>query len=151
MVRKQRKDDVPARQPADLPSRVKDLDPVVADALLAGLPLQESRAQDMDLSGRKLSGLVAAGSLLDHVSFANGHILSSRLRDVRLVQCDFSHAVLRGFEATRVECIDCRLIGMKAIECRWKDVLIENCDVRYAQFNDGHVHHCEFKASNLSE
>ena len=58
---------------------------------------------------------------------------------------------MRGFEATRVEFIDCRLTGMMAIECRWQDVLIENCDGRYAQISDGKLHTCEFKASNFAE
>lgn len=70
---------------------------------------------------------------------------------MRLINCDFSNAVLRGFEARRVEFLDCRLIGMRAIECRWDDVLVERCDARYAQFRDGHLRTCEFRGSHLGE
>ena len=99
------------------------------------------------LSGRKLPGLTARCSIFESVSFAGCELPSPRFRDVRLIKCDLSNATLRGFEATRVEFIDCRLTGIVAIECRWQDVLVENCDGRYAQFNDGRIHTGEFKVA----
>ena len=67
-------------------------------------------------------------SLIEAVSFANATIQSVRLRDVRFVRCDLSNSVMRGLQANRVEFIDCRLMGMKAAECRMEDVLLERCD-----------------------
>jgi len=67
------------------------------------------------------------------------------------VKCDLSNAVFGRFEARRVEFIDCRLLGMKTSACRWQDVLIENCDARYAQFNGGVLRSCEFKGTRLDE
>jgi uncharacterized protein YjbI with pentapeptide repeats len=133
-----------------LPS-LECLTQVVDETVLAGLPLEESCAQNIDLPGRKIPSLVAWNSLFDRVSFANCEISSFRLRDVRLVKCDLSNTVLRSFEASRVELIECRLIGMRAIECHWQDVLVENCDMRYAQLNDGKTRSCEFKACHLGE
>jgi len=124
-----------------------DLTPVIDEIMLGGLPLEESCAQNIDLSGRKIPSLIVWNSHFDHVSFASCEISSFRLRDVRLVKCDLSNAILRGFEASRVEFIECRLIGMRAIECHWQDVLVENCDMRYAQLNDGKARSCEFRAS----
>ena len=151
MVTNRRKNEFMSRRsPENLPSLV-DLTPAIDETVLAGLPLEESCAQNIDLSGRKIPSLVAWNSHFDHVSFASCEISSFRLRDVRLVKCDLSNAVLRGFEASRVEFIECRLIGMRAIECHWQDVLIENCDMRYAQLNDGKARSCEFRASHLGE
>jgi uncharacterized protein YjbI with pentapeptide repeats len=146
MAAKRRKDEAPQRQPPDLPPLLDG-----REAITEGEPIEESRVVGIDLSGRKLSGLAAKGSIFESVSFAGCHIPSPRFRDVRLVKCDLSNATLRGFEATRVEFIDCRLTGMIAIECRWQDVLVENCDGRYAQISDGKLHTCEFKGSNFAE
>ena len=150
MSRKPGQKQVPSRVPPDLPGP-DGLPLLDIDALLSGLPFEESRAEGLDLAGKKIPALTAKDSLLDKISFAGCEVLSLRLRDVRVSNCDFSNAVLRGFEATRVELIDCRLIGMRAIECRWKDVLVENCDARYAQFNDGQLVSCEFKGSHMGE
>jgi uncharacterized protein YjbI with pentapeptide repeats len=56
-----------------------------------------------------------------------------------------------GVEATRVEFVDCRLIGLKAIECRWEHVLLERCDSRYAQFADGAAPSSDFIETQLQE
>ena len=89
--------------------------------------------------------------LLERVSFAHCTIGSCRFRDVRLEKCDLSNALLRGSEATRIELVDCRLTGLKAIECRWRDVLIGNCDACYAQFTNGAVIVSELKTSQFQD
>jgi uncharacterized protein YjbI with pentapeptide repeats len=151
MVANRRRNELaPRRPPENLPSLV-DLTPVIDEIVLAGLPLEESYAQNIELSGRKIPSLVAWNSLFDRVSFASCEISSFRLRDVRLVKCDLSNAILHGFEASRVELIECRLIGMRAIECHWQDVLVENCDMRYAQLSDGKARSCEFRECHLGE
>ena len=86
---------------------------------------------------------------LDHVSFAGTKINKLRLRDVRLIECDFSNAV--GFEATRAEFVHCRMTGLRALGCQWRDVLVENCDLRYAQLNDSQIRSSEFKSCNMAE
>lgn len=139
----------PERQPPDLPSAIDDL--AVLTEIAPGETVNESHVVGIDLSGRKLSSLSVKCSILEGVSFTGCVIPSPRFRDVRLIQCDLSNATLRGFEATRVEFIDCRLTGMITIECRWQDVLIENCDGRYAQLNDGKFQTCEIKGCNFSE
>jgi uncharacterized protein YjbI with pentapeptide repeats len=40
---------------------------------------------------------------------------------------------------------------MKAIECRWRDVLVENCQSRYAQYNDGALCATEFRSTQLED
>ena len=146
MVPKRKKDQPPQRQPPDLPPH-----PDEKESITEGEPVEESRIAGLDLSGRKLPGFSVKSSIFEGVSFARCAMPSPRFRDVRFVKCDLSNATLRGFEATRVEFVDCRLTGMVAIECRWQDVLVENCDGRYAQFHDGRIHTGEFKGSNFAE
>jgi uncharacterized protein YjbI with pentapeptide repeats len=139
------------RAEPDLPASVEALDPVQAEVLLAGEPMEDVLVEAVDLSGRTLDELVATTSILRRVSFAGGAIQSVGVSDVRFSNCDFSNATLRGFEATRVEFIECRLIGMSAAECRWQDVLVDRCDARYAQFHGGRFKNCEFRGTQLTE
>jgi uncharacterized protein YjbI with pentapeptide repeats len=151
MPAKRRNNKTPRRTPPDLLPSADDLSPVTGDAVVAGEPIAESRLVGADFSGLKLVGLTAKNSIFEGVCLSACVIPSPRFQDVRLVKCDLSNAVLRGFEARRIELIDCRLIGMAAIECRWQDVLVENCDGRYVQLNDGRLRNCEFRASDFSE
>ncbi|NLT69033.1 MAG: pentapeptide repeat-containing protein [Acidobacteria bacterium] len=130
---------------------IEDLVRVDAEALFAGERIEESLVQNLVLSGRKIESLVAWNSIFDNVSLANSRVGKLRLRDVRLIKCDLSNAILQGFEAARVEFVDCRMTGMRACECHWEDVLIENCDLRYAQLSDSRIRSSEFRSCNLSE
>jgi uncharacterized protein YjbI with pentapeptide repeats len=138
------------RVPPDLPGK-DNLTPGEVEKLLADEPIEECLIQEIDFSARRIPSLVALNSVVEHVSFASSRIGKFRLRDVRLVKCDLSNAVMQGFEATRIEFVDCRMTGMKAIQCRWEDVLVENCDLRYAQLSEGHFQHSEFKSCNLGD
>ena len=142
---------VPTRSLPDLPGKSEPLSTVSIDLLLGGSVLEDSRAEAIDLSGRKLEELKLRSSVLERISFAQCEIRSLQLRDVRLVKCDLSNSVLLGFEARRVEFLECRLTGMKAFECKWQDVLVEHCDARYAQFNSGALRACEFQSTQLQD
>ena len=142
---------IPTRTLPDLPEKAEPLSAVSIDSLLGGSVLEDSRAEAIDLSGRKLQELKLRSSVLERISFAQCEIQSLQLRDVRLVKCDLSNTVLLGFEARRVEFLECRLTGMKAFECKWQDVLVEHCDARYAQFNSGVLRACEFQATQLQD
>jgi uncharacterized protein YjbI with pentapeptide repeats len=150
MAKKQKKEEVPVRKLPDLPD-FAELTRLTEESLLAGDPIEESFAQNIDLSGRKIPALVAKASIFENVTFANCEVGSTRLKDVRVLKCDLSNAILRGLEATRVEFVDCRLIGMRAIECRCESVLFENCDGRYAQLNSGQVRVSECRGSHFEE
>jgi uncharacterized protein YjbI with pentapeptide repeats len=134
------------RQEPDLPD-LEDL--TLANTL--DHPLEDALVEKLDLSARRTSSLIAKRCLFRELSFAGGEIGSIHLRDVRFEKCDFSNSVLLGFEATRVEFRDCRLLGMRALECRWTSALLEDCDARYAQLNDGQLKTCEFRGSQLAD
>ena len=40
---------------------------------------------------------------------------------------------------------------MKALECRWNDVLVKECEARYAHFNDGVIRDSEFESTQLQD
>lgn len=124
---------------------------MLIEVLLAGEPMEDVCVDGVDLSERTLDQLVVTTSVLQRVAFAGVAIQSVRVSDVRFSNCDFSNATLRGFEANRVEFIECRLIGMSAAECRWQDVLVDRCDARYAQFHGGRFKNCEFRGTQLTE
>jgi uncharacterized protein YjbI with pentapeptide repeats len=148
---KRRKDASVTRVPPENLLGKDDLTPVDAERLLAGEPIEECLIQEIDLSGRRIPSLIALNSILDHVSFASSRIAKFRLRDARLVKCDLSNVVLHGFQATRIEFVDCRMTGMRAVECHWEDILVENCDLRYAQLSNGQIRSSEFKSCNLGD
>ena len=151
MAKKKDSTEVQRRQPPDLPVDMDELAGVTAEELSAGLLIDEGRAVGGDLSGRKLLALDARVSVFEGVSFAGCEISTVRLRDSRFVRCDLSNARVRGIQATRVAFVDCRLTGLAGIECVWQDVLLENCDGRYAQFTDGRLHGFEAVGTDLSE
>ena len=139
------------RVPADLPTGLEYLTSIEATRFLPSLPLEDARVEAGDLTGCEVTSLALTCCVLERVVFAQAAVQSALLRDVRFIKCDLSNAVSRGFEARRVEFIDCRLLGMKAISCNWQDVLLEDCDARYAQFNGGVARSCEFKGTRLDE
>lgn len=146
-----RKDKTSGRRGADLPEKPDELPQISAEAVFGDELIQEARLAGFDFSDHDLPGLSAKCSLFERVSFAGCTISAPFLQDVRLVRCDLSNATFRSFQATRVEFIECRLTGLKAVECRWQDVLVEDCDGRYAQFTDGRIRPTEIRASSFVE
>jgi uncharacterized protein YjbI with pentapeptide repeats len=119
--------------------------------LLSDRFMEEVRFQDLDVSGQRLSAISGSNLLFERVSFANCKISSVHWSDVRLVGCDLSNTVIRSFDVTRVEFIDCKLIGMNALGCKWQDVLLQSCDARFAQLSEGRVRRSEFRETQLRE
>lgn len=134
-----------------VPDLGEDLENLAAGKITDGASLEDAQVANGDFSGTTIPSLVVRCSVIEAISFAQAHLRSVRLRDVRFVRCDLSNAVMRGFEASRVEFVDCRLTGMKAIECRMEDVLLERCDSRYAQFNDGTAQCSDFIDTQLQD
>jgi uncharacterized protein YjbI with pentapeptide repeats len=119
--------------------------------LLEGLPIEEQYFADADLSGERIGSLTVSGSLLERVSLANCEIGSLRLRDVRLTGCDLSNARIRSFEATRVEFLRCRMVGLVGSKSHWQSVLLDTANARFAQLNDSRMRRSEFRETHLGE
>jgi len=150
MAEKTRKIERVREVPRNLPS-VHKSQTGTKDRLLDGGHLEDTIFSDLDLSTHRLPELKGSNLLFERVSFANCEIGSMNLVDTRLIGCDLSNSMLRRFEATRVEFLDCKLIGMNAFGCRWDDVLIDHCDARFAQLGEGRLRRCELRSSQLRE
>ena len=135
----------------DLPSDLTILEALTSERLLSGEPIEDAIATGVDLAGIEIRSLQLVDVVLDGLGLAGATINSAHLRDVRLIHCDLSNSVWRGFEARRVEFVDCRLTGMKSMDCRWQDVLLENCDARYLQIADGIVRAGEFNGCRFDD
>ena len=125
-------------------------DDLIPSEIADGTELDDAHVLNGDFAGKTIH-FVSRRSVIEGVSFAGTTLRSARFRDVRFIRCDLSNAVLRGLEASRVEFIDCRLMGMKAIECRMEDILLERCEARYAQFSDGTLRRSEFMETQLTD
>ncbi|WP_213805404.1 pentapeptide repeat-containing protein [Granulicella sp. dw_53] len=150
MTPKPKKAERSREHPRQLPSPGDSSDTTL-DVLLEGTPLEDSAFADLDLSNRRIPSLAGSNLIFERVSFAHCEIGSLRLFDVRLVDCDLSNTMLRAFEATRVEFIDCKLVGMNALGCQWQDVLLDHCDARFAQLSEARIRRCEIRSTQLRE
>lgn len=150
MVEKPRKPQRSREHPRQLPS-VEESNPTAQKSILDCDSLEHTSIADLDLSGHKLPSLTGSNLLFHRVSFANCDIGSLRLVDARLVACDLSNTILRHFDATRVEFIDCKLIGLNALSARWQDVLLDHCDARFAQLSESRIRHSEIRSTQLRE
>lgn len=138
------------QHPRLLPS-ITDDNLATEDQLLSGRRIEDLIFREIDLSSQRLPELIGSSLLLERVSFANSEIRSTHWTDMRLVRCDLSNAIFRNFTATRVEFVDCKLVGLNAPACKWQDVLLDHCDARFAQLSEGRVRHCEFRSTQLRE
>jgi uncharacterized protein YjbI with pentapeptide repeats len=67
------------------------------------------------------------------------------------VGCDFANAHAIALKAVRVEFINCRLTGLRAVESQWQDLLISEGDASFSQFGLGTFKNSEFNGCNFAE
>lgn len=137
------------RDGPDLPA---ELEPG-AEWLSAGEPvaIEEKRLQDLDRTNLKIDSFRLEGSVLERVQLAGGQFGSAVWKDARLVGCDLANVRAHRIALVRVELVDCRLTGFCATALDWQDVMIQNGDLRYAQFQGGTFRNCEFDGCNLQD
>ena len=115
---------------------------------LAGSKMEDSRLASANLSGTELE-LHAVNCLVEHTSYSGSTLLDVFLRDVRFFHCDFSNSNLDRSRMKRVEFVECRLTGLKSIECHWSEVSIEGCECAYSQLTDSTVEKSKFRDSTF--
>src|SRR5262249_10991141 len=106
---------------------------------------------DVDRTNLKIDSFRLEGSLLERVQLAGSEFVSALWKDVRLIGCDLANVRAHRLTLLRVELVDCRLTGLRTTALDWKDVLVKNGDVRYAQLQAGKFRNCEFDGSNWEE
>jgi uncharacterized protein YjbI with pentapeptide repeats len=139
----------------DAPDLPRDLEPAACpEGLFENgdlAELNESRLNDLDRPDLRLGTFRMEGCVLDRIRLAGGHFSALVWKDVRLTACDLSNIRAHRVSLVRVEFIDCKLAGLRTHGLEGQDVLISNCDVRYAQFQGGKLHATEFEQSNCQE
>ncbi|HUI81328.1 MAG TPA: pentapeptide repeat-containing protein [Bryobacteraceae bacterium] len=140
------------REKPDLPAEFESAEePGKLFADPESVTIQEKRLQDLEIPNVKTDAFRLEGSVLERVQLAGGQFGSAVWKDVRLVGCDLANLRVRRITLVRVELVDCRLTGFFTTALDWQDVLIQNGDVRYAQFAGGRFRNCEFEGSNWQE
>jgi uncharacterized protein YjbI with pentapeptide repeats len=148
-----------AKKPApfkrDEPDLPVELEPTGEPCELFGesdvVAIQERHLQDLERTNLEVSTFRIEGSVLERVQLAGGQFGSAVWKDVRLVGCDLANIRAHRIALVRVELIDCRLTGFSATALDCQDVLIQNGDVRYSQFQGGKFRTCEFDGCNWQE
>ncbi len=108
------------------------------------------------LSHGALSGQVARGVTFEEVRFervglGGTRLAASHLRDVRFDTCDLAEADWPKVELTRVEVVESRLLGFKAIEARIQDATFRGCAATYALFFAATFKRVRFEQCALGE
>ncbi|MDE3164793.1 MAG: pentapeptide repeat-containing protein [Acidobacteriota bacterium] len=115
------------------------------------IAIAETLLHDAERRDLQTASLRIEGSVLERVHLAGGQFGNAVWKDVRFAGCDLSNVRTRRLVLTRVEFIDCRLTGFRATSAEWRDVLIENGDAAYAQFEAAQFRSCEFVRCNWRE
>jgi uncharacterized protein YjbI with pentapeptide repeats len=146
---------VKARKPVAFKRDAPDLPAEFESAGAIGdgdsVALTETRLLDLDRSNLRIESFRVEGSVLERVRLAGGQFGSAVWKDVRLVGCDLANVRAHRISLLRVELIDCRLTGFRATALDWQDVLIQNGDVTYSQFQGGKFRTCEFDGCNWQD
>jgi len=113
--------------------------------------IAEHRLQDLDQSRLRIDTFQLDGSVLERVQFSNSQFATAVWKDVRFVGCDLANIHAHRLSLLRVDFVDCRLTGFRATAMECQDVLIQNGDARYAQFQRGKFRSCEFSGCDLTD
>ena len=143
--------DPTVRTPPDIPSDIQQLTPTTEVLAEAEISFRENLIEDFSFKDHSDLSVVFEGCVLKHLDFSRSSLRRLRLKDVRLVECDFANAEAISLKAVRAEFINCRLTGLRAIESEWQDVLISEGDASFSQFRLGSFKRCEFNGCNFAE
>ena len=115
---KQRKSQ--AREELHAPRAVPALSPVLPEAENAVELFQEREitVRELSITDLKLEGLLdkrlrIEDCVLTRVNFSKSNFSGLKLKDVRLLECDFANANAAAMVALRVEFVNCRLTGFQ--------------------------------------
>jgi len=132
----------------DAPDLPGTLTPLVA---LADRVIEGVHWQDADQAGLEYDRLEITGSKLERVKLSAARFSALVLKDVELRHCDLANLRATRVTFQRVEFIDCRLTGLTATSADWQNVLVEGCDLRYAQLAGARFVRCEWQTTSLQE
>ncbi len=144
-----------------MPSKHKAIDPPnlpSSETMDQGIPdnqLYELESYiNVHLSNCQLEGTRGVDfhyAYFDHVKTINSYFKKLTLQDVRIDKSDFANTEWEESSLNRVEFINCRLLGFKAIKSRFKDVIFKGCQGQLSQFNFSKFEHIIFENCILED
>lgn len=129
------------RQDPQIPtflSEIERFDP--KDGLISGVRLRKQKQVG-------LSGLDLRACVFEKCSFQNGRADHAAFTDVVFRDCDLSGLDCTGASFVRCAMIDCKGVGLRAIESYWHHVLIQGGAYSYANFSTSTLRSCELRAA----
>ncbi|MCC5637806.1 pentapeptide repeat-containing protein [Nostoc sp. CHAB 5844] len=85
----------------------------------------------------------------DNVKIINTYFKKLSLQDVEISKSDFANTECEESLLNRVEFINSRLLGFKAIKSRLKNVIFKGCQCQFSQFNFSKLERAIFDNCNL--
>ena len=111
-----RKKEPTERAAPDIPADIQQV--TLTDEILADpeISVRECLIESFGFNDRSFKSVFFEACVLKRLNFSRSGLHGLRLKDVRLVECDFANAEVIGLKAQRVEFVNCRLTGLRAIE-----------------------------------
>lgn len=113
--------------------------------------VRDCTIENLNLNELSTQSILFENCVLHRVSFTRSKLGGLRLKDVRMVECDFANAAAAAPKILRVEFLNCRLTGLRATEAKCQHVLISEGDAAFSQFRFGVFKTSEFNSCNFSE
>ena len=139
------------RDAPDLASNLVPLDSIAKIFNAPEVVVRDCTIENLILDNFSPKSIVLEGCILKRVSFTGSRLLNFRLKDVLLVECDFANAEASGLKITRVEFLNCRLTGLRAVQAECQHLLISEGDASFSQFRFGVFKMSEFFSCKFAE
>jgi len=140
-----------SRDAPDLSSNLVPLDSAQEIFNASEVVVRDCIIENVTLENSSRNSIVLEGCILKRLSFTRGRLLNFRLKDVRLVECDFANTEASGLKITRVEFLNCRLTGLRAVQAECQHLLISEGDASFSQFRFGVFNSSEFISCKFAE
>jgi uncharacterized protein YjbI with pentapeptide repeats len=135
----------------DIPAELPQLEDAPGLFRQREITLRECRISNFSAEDLLENTLRLESCVLTRVSFSRSQLNSLKLKDVRLVECDFANTTVLGMVALRVEFQNCRLTGFRANEYDFQHTLISGGDAGYVQFRMGKFRSVRFDSCNFAD
>jgi uncharacterized protein YjbI with pentapeptide repeats len=107
--------------------------------------------ENLEFTGLSPESILFENCILNRINFTRSKLSGLRLKDVRLVECDFANSEAAAPKMIRVEFLNSRLTGFRAVEAECQHLLISAGDASYSQFRFAVFKTSEFDSCNFSE
>src|SRR5690349_223806 len=99
--RNKKVNDPPARTAPEIPADVQQLTPTAEVLADPEISFRDCMIENLSFKDRSFRSAVFEGCILKHLDFGRSSLRGLRLKDVRLIECDFANAEAVGLKAVR--------------------------------------------------